>query len=286
MFCEQNEKGMKFNMESDLSSKCIRKNKANYKNPPIPEGYHYVVGSWNDGFVISRNFDKSQFVWIPVGCLEPNGTIDGIGFKERFGRRNFHNEDHFCFRYTEQSQELEEQIESVQQYGGFYISRFVMSRYNRGEIVSCRGNCPLVFQSETFALHSAKCFENRENLSSHLVYGAEFDSMLEFIMFSKSKSYYEVVCDSTSWGNYVVASTGTEDASALNFSVCNTGSSEMWCANRIYDVAGNICEFTQERNVFSSSPIFRGGVWNLTNVAARDVVGIGARGFRVALSIK
>ena len=63
---------------------------ANYANPPIPEGYRFVCGEWNYGFVIERCSDGSQLVWIPVGSLEPNGTLDdGKTFSEQFGRRNY-----------------------------------------------------------------------------------------------------------------------------------------------------------------------------------------------------
>ena len=46
----------------------------NYANPPVLEGYKHVCGERNNGFVIERSFDGSQFVWIPVGSL------DSIGF--------------------------------------------------------------------------------------------------------------------------------------------------------------------------------------------------------------
>ena len=59
----------------------------NYVNPPIPEGYKHVCGKWNNGFVIKRCSDGSQFVWIPVGSLDSNGTLDGASFVEKFGRR-------------------------------------------------------------------------------------------------------------------------------------------------------------------------------------------------------
>ena len=53
-------------------------NLENYKNPPIPEGYKHFEGSWDNGFVIKRKSDESQFIWIPVGYLE----YDGILFNE------------------------------------------------------------------------------------------------------------------------------------------------------------------------------------------------------------
>ena len=58
----------------------------NYANPPIPEGYKYVCGDWKNGFVIERDSDGSQFVWIPVWSLDSNGTLDGVSFAEKFGR--------------------------------------------------------------------------------------------------------------------------------------------------------------------------------------------------------
>ena len=48
----------------------------NYVNPPIPEGYKHICGEWNNGFVIERCSDGSQFVWIPVGSLDSNETLD------------------------------------------------------------------------------------------------------------------------------------------------------------------------------------------------------------------
>ncbi len=38
-----------------------------YETPPILDGYKYVSGKWNNGFIIERIQDESQFVWIPVG---------------------------------------------------------------------------------------------------------------------------------------------------------------------------------------------------------------------------
>ena len=34
----------------------------NYKNPPILEGYKHILGEVNNGFVIERKSDGSQFV--------------------------------------------------------------------------------------------------------------------------------------------------------------------------------------------------------------------------------
>ena len=66
----------------------------------VPAGYAIIKDSpnTNDGMVISDVADDdldnskegNQFVWIPVGSLDSNGTLDGEHFSEKFGRRNLH----------------------------------------------------------------------------------------------------------------------------------------------------------------------------------------------------
>ena len=95
----------------------------NYVNPPILEGYKHICGKWNNGFVIERCSDGSQFVWIPVGSLDSNGILDGEHFSEKFGRRSYDVLDKFSDDdYNEPlNGELVKQVESVKKYGGFYI---------------------------------------------------------------------------------------------------------------------------------------------------------------------
>ena len=95
-FVLEAEKGITFEVSEETSGELIIRalNKANvysenYANPPILEGYKHVCGEWNNGFVIERCSDGSQFVWIPVGSLDSNGTLDGVSFTEKFGRRNY-----------------------------------------------------------------------------------------------------------------------------------------------------------------------------------------------------
>ena len=112
----------------------------NYVNPPIPEGYKHVCGEWNNGFVIERCSDRSQFVWIPVGSLDSNGTLDGEHFSEKFGRRNYMNDEFSADEFNEAlNGELLEQLESVKKYGGFYISRYNISKSSEGKPQSVKG---------------------------------------------------------------------------------------------------------------------------------------------------
>lgn len=266
----------------------------NYKNPPVPKGYRDVCGEWYNGFVIERMSDGSQFVWIPVESLKPNGTHDGELFTEKFGRRNFRNdvfsEDENGY-YEPLTGELAMQLESIKKYGGFYIARYNISRNEEiGNSQSVKGVKPWVNIDLDEAKIVAATMENTEDVRSHLVFGAEYDSVLEWFIESKARTRCEIVYDSTAWGNYDNTHDSPEDIVA-------TGSNEDWCINNIYDFAGNVLEWTQERRkniIDSESMVFRGGYFDNDGdrhpVSCRESTCSGEGsydiGFRAALYIK
>lgn len=224
----------------------------NYANPPIPEGYKHVCGEWNNGFVIERCSDGSQFVWIPVGILDSNGTLDGVHFWEKFGRRNYMKDEFADNEFNEVlNGELLEQLESVNKYGGFYISRYNISKSAEGKPQSVKGVMPWVNINFDNAKKVASTIEDNEAVKSHLTFGAEYDSVLEWFIKTEVKTHVEIEENSTEWGNYLNADNPPKK-------VVRTGSREKWCANNIYDFAGNLQEWTQEKNK-SSRHVIRGG---------------------------
>ena len=227
----------------------------NYADPPIPERYKHICGKWNKGFVIERCSDGSQSVWIPVGSLDSNGTLDGISFAERFGRRNYRNAvfSESEFHETLES-ELALQFESVKKYGGFYISRYNISKNKEtGRPQSVKGEIPWTNITFNDAKEIAATLEKSDTITSHLTFGAEYDSVLEWFIESNERTLSEIVDDSTNWGNYW----NTENPPRT---IVETGSREEWCTNNIYDFAGHVDEWTQEQNN-SSYRVVRGGAY-------------------------
>ena len=225
-----------------LNSTTANDYSTNYVNPPIPEGYKHVCGEWNNGFVIERCSDGSQFVWIPVGSLDSNGTLDGEHFSEKFGRRNYRKVEFSVDNYNEAlNDELLDQLESVKKYGGFYISRYNISKNSEGKPQSVKGVMPWMFINFDDAKKIASTIEDNEAVKSHLTFGAEYDSILEWFIKTGVKTLAEIAEDSTEWGNYGNGKYSPKD-------VVETGSREEWCTNNIYDFAGNVNEWTQEQN--------------------------------------
>lgn len=224
----------------------------NYANPPIPEGYKHICGEWNSGFVIERCSDGSQFVWIPVGSLDSNGTLDGVSFTEQFGRRNYLNSEFSESEFHETlTDELELQLESVKRYGGFYVSRYNISKSLAGKPQSVKGVMPWVNINFDDAKKVASTIEDDEAVKSHLTFGAEYDSVLEWFIKTNARTRSEIAKDSTNWGNHWNMENSPKK-------VVETGSKEEWCANNIYDFAGNVDEWTQEQNC-SLYRVIRGG---------------------------
>lgn len=296
-FVLEAEKGIAFEISEgtseELAIRAIKSNKANayyknYENPPIPEGYKHVCGKWNEGFVMERYSDKSQFVWIPVGILDPNGTIDGKSFTEKFGRRNYQNKQFSESEFHETlTSELVLQIESVKKYGGFYISRYDISKnIKTGKPQSVRGEKPWIKIKFNEAKEVATMLETKDNITSHLIFGAEYDSVLEWFIKTEAKTSKEIAIDSTEWGNY-----WNERKSQIK--ALETGSCEKWKVNNIYDFTGNVEKWTQEQ-YNNSYRVVRGGACickgNKGPAAYRDYyctdINYIYTGFRVTLYIK
>ena len=226
----------------------------NYAQPPIPEGWEHVEGEWNNGFVI-EDFKGNQFVWVPVGFLDANGTLDGTNFSEKFGRRNYKDDEFSDDKFNEKlEEELHKQWESVQKYGGFYISRYNISRSEAGEAKSVQGAMPWININWYDAKEVAKTFGDGVSVKSHLPFGAEYDSVLEWFIKSNARTIEEIECDSTAWGNFY----NTINAP---MKVVNTGTCEEWSTNNICDLAGNVDEWTQEMYL-SWRRVIRGGGYN------------------------
>ena len=249
--CEQtSEDELVINAVADMSlSKMFRLRR--YETPEIPAGYRYAYGEWYDGYVIERIADGSLFTWVPVGYLEANGTSNGITFDEQFGRRNwniykdkFSDEDY----YEPCVGELLMQSYSIKKYGGFYISAYLISENaNTGKPQSLPRQVPWTDVGLEKAKMIAATMETGSEVKSHLVYGAEYDTMLEWFIETKSKSHEEVVLDSSTWGNYWKSSNPM-------YKPLETGSSDKYCVNNIYDVAGNVDEWTQEYKISVPDP--------------------------------
>lgn len=170
----------------------------NYVSPVIPDGYRHVsYTSLETGFQIERIKDGSILQFVPVGALKGNGTLDGMTFEEKFGRRDFFKNDP-----EELGEEpiygikevLWRQFQSIRYYGGMYVT-LPLSRMNL-KPVSIPRRDPWTMIDYKMAAHLGSSFENSNGLSSHLIFGAEYDAMLEWLIETGKATIQDIIGES------------------------------------------------------------------------------------------
>ena len=159
-------------------------------------------------------------------------------------------------------------VSSVSINKGFYISRYEASQKGSATAQSKRGQNPWTSVSQTSAITASS--NMKESLNSHLIYGIEWDSVLQWAIDSQAKigsasggtktiTEDDVESDSRSWGNYGNSVGG---AATNSGSRKPGGTNEYWKVNNIYDLAGNVWEWTQEKYSTGTGRAPRGGYYN------------------------
>lgn len=148
---------------------------------------------------------------------------------------------------TQLQEEYNEMIASVDTYGGFYIGR-----YETGNLSSSVGTEPVVQKGPIsssnwyFAYQNSKLIKANENVVTTMIWGSMWDRTLIWL----AETYeitdgfngknYEEITDSRTWGNY---SNSKGEAATDSGIKQDSGHSENWKANNIYDLAGNTDEW-------------------------------------------
>lgn len=154
--------------------------------------------------------------------------------------------------------EFNNMIKSVEKYGGFYIGRYETGDLGEEKAVVVKGNSDI--GSQTWYEMYKKCKElkgSNNKVETSMIWGSQWDRTLMWLVESEDKTK-EQICDSRDWGNY---SNSTGEAEAGSGSKRPTGYSESWKANNIYDLAGNVYDWTMEANS-SNRRVLRGGYYD------------------------
>ena len=142
--------------------------------------------------------------------------------------------------------EYEEMIRSIEKYKGFYIGRYELTA--NGEKT---GATLTNINWYTLYAHCKKWAKEGSNVKTRMIWGLQWDATCNWL--ANSSPAYDIK-DSSAWGNY---SNNTATGAG---SKQNTGVSENWKANNIYDFAGNCLEWTQEA-YSTNGRAYRGGYY-------------------------
>ena len=143
----------------------------------------------------------------------------------------------------------EEMIASLEKYKGFYIGRYELTA--NGEKTGATQTC--VNGVNWYTLYkNCTTLASGTKVKTRMIWGLQWDATCNWL--SNSDPAYSIT-DSSTWGNYYT-NTATGHGSKQN-----TGFSESWKANNIYDFAGNCWEFIQEAGS-AYGRAYRGGNFN------------------------
>ncbi len=245
---------------------------------PVSQWNNITAEDINKGIVVV-DADGNEFVWIPITDAskfartawttkygyDANGNWQtNLTTPHQFADKSTANrwwEDTNTTEYTNM-------VTSVTQNKGFYVARYEASaNSDSSKAQSKRGATTWTDISPTDAIDKSKKYNTA--LHSHLMYGIEWDSILNWLNGNatissstsgetKTMELADLQTNSCSWGNYP---NSTGNAATNCGSKQTTGKSEYWKVNNIYDLAGNVSEWTQEKYSTGAPRANRGGYY-------------------------
>lgn len=241
---------------------------------PIPNGFSYKEGTNETGLVIKNNNDNNEFVWIPtqgLGYTYNRHAYSRAGWeysqiqKELDMETNSYKIERLdkVGEYYIEAMPQDEQL-SVNKYKGYYIGRYeagIASGTGRkgsdenktataNEIEKKSGK-PLS-QPDKYVYNWVTCnqakglseglYNKTENsVTSKLCSSYAWDTMLEFIKRQHSDWITNTIDENTKDKGLAIQKTGYHSI------------------NNIYDIGGNVTEWTTENYSKDESYVYRGG---------------------------
>ena len=167
--------------------------------------------------------------------------------------------------------EFNRMLASVEKYGGFYIGRYETGNINQDTPVIQKGNTNIDSQTWYNMYKRCKNLKGKNtNVETGIAWGNQFDRTLAWLVETGNKTKQEITDDSTSWGNYynatfeyINSSGNTATKNKDSYTRIPTGSAEYTKANNIYDLSGNVWDWTMDA-YSTDRRVLRGGIYGDT----------------------
>ena len=216
--------------------------------PYIPEGFKHLEGTVVEGYVIVDQ-NQNEFVWVPV----PSGQLSSDNIQNT--------------KYNDRSTVVNELQNSVAKYKGFYIGRYegaqaTLQPTNKSVLITRKGMVPWTnIDYETASKVAAEMYKDLKykDVKTSLMSGFAWYTTLKWI-----DQRVPLFSSSTDRGNY-------------SGQVYPTGTYKSDSVNNIWDLAGNVREWTTEQYVQTDTSqedqrVLRGGSASVPNTPIKSTV--------------
>ena len=255
----------------------------------IPEGFYYVDGTKETGIVISdvegddlnNSKQGNQFVWVPVDnyseFVRRAGYLNGSEqtLTSDYGEANGTGNNSKVTETATTQTEAQAMYASVKENGGYYIGRYEAGRDSDGNVVvkkgadvynnvpwSANGNMQETNGTTGGAVELARNFDTANgytSVTSTLIYGVQWDAVMKWMEnidnSNATGTLTKYIQDSTGMGWY---SNNYSSGNATHQTGIDVDSNKSNCVNNIYDLAGNVYEWTME-SLSTYDRVRRGG---------------------------
>ena len=260
----------------------------NGEQVPIPEGYIVSENSdeniVNKGLVISDS-RGNEYVWISCTVdsssnklqykrtewgVEKDGTDNSRAIKDELTLKDidvtYSKTDTDNGINEEISKEIVAQInaekESIKKYGGYYIGRYEVGKDNKTAVIKAEQE-PYINIKWSKAYELAKGIGGGEGATTYLCSSYSWDTAINFIQNTTGKNYAtSIIGFNGNWKSQEVKDSSGKVIKPVNTAQrLNTGLTTALC--NIYDMGGNVGEFTTELNPGTSETVvLRGGTYD------------------------
>ena len=210
------------------------KNPIAFKDNGNYYGIVYAFDIENHSYTILEDNFSKDFSFEPY--IVPNSSLDAS-----YNYQYLSSEELYQKNFSKM-------VEQVEKNKGFYISRFEVGNLSNAivkqeKVVSKAGEEDITYQNWLDLYKVLKDMYSRDDITTEMIWGCQWDAALVWMINTSTLGKY--VYSSNEIGNY-------------NNKLEKTGNNSNYCINNIYDMAGNVCEWTQ-RSAMDGGRIASGG---------------------------
>ena len=235
--------------ELNINAKLKNKFKEKYINNvakvvdgvPIPTKFAYVEGTHKDDGLIVTDEYGNEYVWVPASS-ETGWSAPGINPNQNSITDNIDDE-------------YAKMIQSIELYRGFYVGRYETS-WNGTQVASVGNVYPMsgdtkidgISFSDWYTFYKESKKLHNDSVVSSMIYNSQWQAIM---------AWMNNITNPNVSGNILY----TDDSTGMgNFrgEIEKTGSNENYKVKNIYDLAGNMYEWTQKANSQGTGRAVRG----------------------------